>query len=284
MAKELVLVVVHGMGDTPHDFHDELERGLAKELGQDDWDKVLVAPVYYQPVLQDNQERVMKRMRRNELDWIKLRRFVLYGFSDAAGLERRASEADSPYRATQVIIWKALKHAYDFVEGPVPVVMLAQSLGCQVMSNYLWDSQKREPSVGVWRYPLKKIADEMEEDRDLKRFMQLKTMRYFFTTGCNIPIFVAGFPENQIRAVTTSSKGYAFQWRNYYDADDALGWPLKPLSRSYSDAVDRDYEINANANFAGRLSSAWNPLSHNNYWRDRDLLKPLARVIRGQLS
>ena len=49
-------------------------------------------PIYYQGLLQKKQEKVFTTMKnRAELDWLTLRRFLLFGFSDAAGLEYRAA-------------------------------------------------------------------------------------------------------------------------------------------------------------------------------------------------
>jgi len=278
VTKEVIVLAVHGMGDTPESFAAELEEKLADRLGQADWDRVHFASVYYQPVLQENQERVMRAMRAEALDGIKLRKFLLYGFSDAAGLERQAASPNSPYEQVQKIIRGVLKKAYQSVGGPKPVVLIAQSLGCQVISNYLWDAQKpQKASQGIWKSPTTK------RDSPLDAFLRLKSLRFLYTTGCNIPIFLAGFPKDQIQAVRTSGDGYAFRWNNYYDEDDVLGWPLKPLSASYGQAVYRDYTVNANGTLLGTLTHGWNALSHTRYWTDGEVLKPLAADIRGLL-
>jgi len=279
VSKEVVVLAVHGMGDTPRSFADELEEKLANRLGETDWSQVHFDSIYYQEVLQANQERVMRSMRAEPVDGIRLRKFLLYGFSDAAGLERRASSPNSPYERVQKIIRGTLKRAYQSVGGTKPVVIVAQSLGCQVVSNYLWDAQKpRRASQGVWKAPT------TQRGTPLDSFLRLKSLSFLYTTGCNIPIFLAGFPEDQIKAVKTSTAGYDFRWNNYYDEDDVLGWPLRPLSSSYRQAVYGDYPVNANGTLLGTLTHGWNALSHTRYWIDADVLKPLASDIRGLLS
>ncbi|HEY5646883.1 MAG TPA: hypothetical protein VIS76_13110 [Pseudomonadales bacterium] len=275
MSKDVVVLAVHGMGDTPPDFANELEEKLAASLGPAGWARVHFASIYYQSVLQANQERVMRAMRSEDLDGIRLRRFLLYGFSDAAGMERRAANPGSPYQQAQKIIRGVLKEAYETVGGAKPVVIIAQSLGCQVISNYLWDAQKAgKAGQGVWKSPTTKRGSPLDS------FLRLKSLRFFYTTGCNIPIFLAGFPQEKILAVKTADGGYAFRWNNYYDEDDVLGWPLKPLSPSYGQAVYRDYAINANGTLLGSITHGWNALSHTRYWTDADVLKPLATDIR----
>ncbi|MEM7228896.1 MAG: hypothetical protein AAF432_08785 [Planctomycetota bacterium] len=271
MGHDVVVLAVHGMGATKADFADDLESGLRKRL-DDAWNSVYFDSIYYQEVLQPNQERVMRQMMKGgAIDFVKLRRFMLYGFSDAAGLERGSHIPGSPYEQVQTIIRQTLEKAYDFIGETRPVVLIAQSLGGQVMSNYIWDAQRRGgASCGVW------CSRDGGVDRDARaNFTRLKSLRYFYTTGCNIPIFVSGLPDDQIKAITTNGKGYSFRWKNYYDEDDVLGWPLKPLSTSYKTAIHRDYEINV-----GGLLNSWNPMSHTSYWRDRDVLKPLVRDIQ----
>lgn len=241
----VVLLAIHGMGKTKRKFAKKLKKSLATEMGAQDWQKVVVKSVYYQDILQKNQTRTMQAMRREPINWIGLREFMLYGFSDAAGLERRSGHAGSPYHRTQQVIRGVLSEVYDELGGAVPVVIIAQSLGGQVISNYLWDAQQAMASQGTWKF------DPAEEDAEKERFLRLKTLGFLFTTGCNIPIFLAGFPQEEIKAICTQGDGYDFKWRNFYDADDILGWPLQPLSDSYRRAVDRDIPVDAASSLGG---------------------------------
>jgi hypothetical protein len=87
MAATLALLIVHGMGDTAPDFHDELVAPLRTRL-QAAWDRIAWRPVYYQPVLQRNERAIFQRMRPL-LRWEGLRELMLFGFSDAASLEHK---------------------------------------------------------------------------------------------------------------------------------------------------------------------------------------------------
>ena len=66
---------------------------------------------------------------------------------------------------------------------------------------------------------------------------------------------------------------------NFFDADDVLGSPLKPLSPSYDQAVSADLEINV-----GNLLMAWNPIAHTAYWTDHDFAKPVAPLLRDRVA
>ena len=51
---------------------------------------------------------------------------------------------------------------------------------------------------------------------------------YFFSAGCNIPLFVSS--PNQIQTIMPPND--RFRWMNYFDKDDLLVWPLGPLNTS----------------------------------------------------
>ena len=97
MPKDLGIVTIHGMGDTTRNYADKLKRELKKELPTDHWRRIHIESIYFQDVLQKNQNDVFKRMLNKELEWTKLRKFVLFGFSDAAAFERKAHLKGSVY-------------------------------------------------------------------------------------------------------------------------------------------------------------------------------------------
>ena len=272
MNKDVAVIAIHGMGDTQKTFADDLKEKLVDRLDQSNWSRVHFDTIFYQNILQNNEKVVFEKMRK-KVDYVKLRRFLLYGISDAAGLERNAHEDDSPYEQAQKVILETLIRCGEKLGSfEKPLIIVAHSLGCQVLSNYIWDSQATEPKQGVWK--------GKQPDNTLKdNFYRLKTLRGLYTSGCNIPIFVAGFPMDEIRAVTTSEQGYNFRWHNYYDEDDVLGWPLKPLSSSYKKEIHKDYAINAGSGFFDTLLKSWNPLSHNGYWKDSQFIHPLSDEI-----
>lgn len=272
--RDVLLLTVHGMGDTDETYAEPLRKGLRRRLSSSEFRRVHIRSVYYQEILQDQQERMWEDMKdQGTLDMSELRKFLLFGFSDAAALERNASVEGSPYDGAQERIRAELATAFDELatdgEGP-PVIVVAQSLGGQVISNYLWDAQlKAGATRGVWQGRPHPEADARRE-----WFERLANMRYLYTTGCNIPVFLAGFPENRIRPVAPKQAPWSFEWKNYYDRDDVLGWPLKPMNAAYAEAVDTDLEINA-----GWGPMSMTPFSHSQYWQDTDVLRPLGHDL-----
>ncbi len=276
MANNVVVLAIHGMGDTSRTYADSLRKKLAKKVGKK-WSKVYFDSIYYADVFQANQTNIFNRIKANDdIDWIGLRKFLLFGFSDAAGFERRSNHANSPYEQVQDRILDALDKAYDAVGPNTKVVLLAHSLGCHVISNYIWDAQQKDPQQGAWRMG---GFEDSPAGSDLDKFRRLRNLKLLNFTGCNIPIFLAAISQTRIKAISSRGKGYSFKWLNFYDPDDPLGWPLKNIStrntkESYKYEVNEDIPVNV-----GSVVSNWNPLSHNGYWKDNDVLNPIAKEL-----
>ncbi len=269
---KVAVITIHGMGNTPANYADELKNKLQATLAPE-WSQISFQSVYYQNLLQSSQSRVFEDTKRH-ISGKELREFLLYSFSNTASLESSRGEVKGAYVQAQMQVMDALRKAYAELGGqPARVVIIAQSLGGQVLSNYIWDAQHPGRS-GVWR----NIADYLQVDAHEQAFLKLSSLYRLFTTGCNIPILVAGHGDIQPLAPPNPD----FRWFNFYDADDVLGWPLQPLSAAYENLVE-DIPSNVGQGIQGWLTS-WNPLSHSNYWSDRGFLEALVIEIRRGLA
>lgn len=281
----LALVTIHGMGETKTDYADALFKQLKGKLGSSA-NNTYFARVYYQDLLQYNEQRVWQATGFR-LRWSKLRRFMLFGFADAAALEHRKEHAHSLYHYAQLKIARALYQAKQQLTPGGQLVLLAHSLGGHVVSCYLWDAQQAKagmrPAAGIWR-DIRRFQAGISGDAPLTdddiAFLRGDRLAALITTGCNIPIFVAAHALEQI--VPFQKPNTKFIWRNYYDKDDVLGWPLADLSEPYADMVT-DIEINAGGGIWGWITSSWNPLSHNQYWPDAKIQQELTSLLRQML-
>jgi hypothetical protein len=275
---EAALITIHGMGRTELDYYADLKLEIIRRLGSN-WNRLHFKEVYYQGILQPNEDRVWSLVS-GRLDWHPLRTFLLFGFADAAGMEARKHLPDSVYTQAQIEIARVLFEARTALGGDKPLVVIAQSLGGQVFSNYIWDAQKFHANpgsvdIGIWRDPqqfAQQIAGTNALSADELRFIGGGSLRYLYTTGCNIPIFIAAHATAQI--VPFAKPRPDFEWHNYYDKDDVLGWPLEDLSPEYRDLVT-DHRINVSTGFFSWLIRSWNPMSHREYWGDDDVLDAL---------
>lgn len=271
MAKELAIITLHGMGNTKRNYANKLRVNLAKQLS-DIWHNIHFESIYYQDTIQPQQDVVWEDMVvASPLRWQFLRRFMLHAFADAVALEFRSNQDTSAYKAVQKKIVQSLHRCNRALgNNKKPVIILAFSLGSQVISNYLWDSQTQPnvtgiKSCGIWEDDNPIEGYDCDED-----FIRLKTCFRLITTGCNIPLFISGL--NKIQAIQKPHPD--FRWLNYYDVDDVLGWPLRPLSASYDSLVE-DIPIDVGYPFA-----SWNPLSHMGYWNSPRFLHFFTQEVR----
>lgn len=283
MTKKAALLTLHGMGEIDYDYYKSLHKRLS---GRPDalMERVAFQAVNFQTILQPNQDAVWANMlqKAEALEYHGLRQFLLFGISDAAGLESRRDESGSAYEDAQLEIARKLYAVRSEMEGDVPVVAIAQSLGGQLLSCYLYDAQKAGAGgsgAGMWRnidaFAPRITGHATPLTRDEKRFLAGASLAGIVTTGCNIPIFVAAHKKMDIRAIMPPSIG--FRWLNFYDRHDPLGWPLQPLGGGYEVLVE-DREINAARGLLDWVKS-FTPMSHLAYWEDDNVVDALAGML-----
>jgi hypothetical protein len=290
----VAFVTVHGMGKTHRNYADAVWSRLKAGLGADAADFAF-EPAFYQDILQPNQDLVWNRTRAmSNIHYDNLRQFVLFGFGDAAGLENRKEFDGSSYELAQLEIARALLLARERCGAfNVPLVLLAHSLGCQVLSSYIYDAQKArkiatgaappgsDVRAGIWKDDIQRFALAISGRPTLSddeiAFLRCDTCTALLTTGCNIPVFVAAHKNMDIIPIDPPNGG-DFAWINVYDPDDVLGWPLEPLSDRYRNLVE-DRTVNAGRGMVDWILKSWNPLSHELYWDDPEVLDLLRTLL-----
>ena len=183
--------------------------------------------------------------------WVKLRQFLLYSFGDPATYAYRAADPGSIYEQVRDEIGAKLRALCGELDPGGRVVVVAHSLGAHVLSNYIWDTQAPlRTGTAAARAALLGNED----------YRCIQAIARVLTAAPNITLFVAGRPEVQPFAKPSAD----FEWHNFYDKDDVLGWQLRPLppgaDSSYSDLVTIERRIDV-----GGLWKSWNPASHVEY-------------------
>ena len=276
----IALMTLHGQGVILKDYADELRRHLTQRLSTA-WEDVAFEPVYCQGILQPSMRAVWQRtLSGSQVRQQEWRTFLLFGMADMVGLEARKELPGSTYEQTQLEIARKLLAARDQLGGNGPVVFLTHSLGCQILSNYLYDAQRSPDSVtaGIWRdidAHAPEIAGHQLND-DERAFLRGETIACWVTTGCNIPVFVAA--DNRMRIRPIQAPNEHFRWLNLYDPDDAFSWPLQPLGAGY-DTLVQDMRIKSTVQ-GDPMARRGEPMRHANYWSDEDVL----RVVSGTLD
>lgn len=266
MAPEIGILVIHGIGIQKTNFADDLIDKMNDRLkdvgvipGAVAWESA-----FWADLLTKNEEELWKKLSAAyDLDWVTVRKFIINVLADALAYQRDPEEDQNMYRRIHARIREHLDHLRTSLgDQDKPLVIIAHSLGSVIVSNYTWDEQRQNKySLGT------------------NSFERMETLASLVTFGSNIPLFTLAlsdpkpieFPPTQLPANLKA----AAKWLNFFDPDDVLGYPLKPLSPSYGETVSADIEVNA-----GGLFTSWNPVSHTEYWTDDDFTKPVAALIR----
>ena len=268
--KRVAVLVIHGIGGQRADFAEPLIRGVNREVKRLGADARAIAwqPVYWDDLLVPRQQAYLQRaLKDGRLNYQRLRQFVVSALGDAGAYRQRPSgtlagtQSGRTYERVHARIQEQLSGLYHgpLSERPLPLVLMAHSFGGHILSNYVWDSQQTP-------------------DGKLSAFERMHWLAGFITFGCNIPLFTFAvdkpvpirFPATRLPARFKEKA----RWLNFYDPDDVLGWPLKPVSPAYARAVDADIRLQV-----GGAVSGWTPAAHLLYWRDRRFARHVAEFL-----
>lgn len=264
MSSEIGILVVHGIGVQKPDFADDFIAEMTDRLDglHVAPDMIKWEPAYWADLLSTHEEKLWNDLSRSDdLDWVTVRKFIINVLADALAYQREPGQDQDMYRVIHNRIHEHLIHLRLSLDSQdKPLIVVAHSLGSVIMSNYIWDEQQKN---GLGN----------------NSFERMETLAAVVTFGSNIPLFTLALPkvtciEFPPAQLPANLKAKA-RWLNFFDPDDVLAYPLKPLSPSYEKTVSEDVEINV-----GGLFTSWNPISHVEYWTDDDFTKPLAQLIR----
>jgi len=289
---KIAMAVVHGVGKQDPDFHRPLvsrikERFAGKLQGLPNCPEhpeleLVDEPVYWAPVLHQKESRLWDRVTSGfDLDYVKLRHFMIDFAADAIAYQPLPNHRDI-YDQIHVKFARALNRLAKPEAAGVkaPLCVIAHSLGTVIASNYLYDLDhdfQRKSKDGEQNCISEEVGNEIG-DAPLEKG---ETLTLFFTMGSPIAIWSLRYerplfgqpikvPARRLRRHYSKTKypDLEGEWINIFDEDDVIGYPLKALNSHYTKAVTKDLAVNA-----GGLLSSWNPLSHNSYWKDRDVIR-----------
>lgn len=247
MAGEIRIVVLHGIGRHSEDFYKELEAGLSAELSILGIEEISITGFLFSDISQANQDRYWESVDPKSISMDRFREVFLHYFGDAGAYGTRPDDRSGNYRKIHRRLESFLIHELDELKHDGTLIILAQSFGGHVFSNFYWDY-------------LKKIL----KPKGLRGLS--KSFKLFITTGCNIPVFVSGLDRPEPFPMPNPD----FRWINIYDKDDILGWPLLPLGGGFRNAgFIEDIIVDSGLPF----------LSHMKYWTNRRSLKTIAEAV-----
>jgi hypothetical protein len=279
MSTRVAVAIVHGVGVQGSDFAEpmiqELTERFAKELGMSvaaASGELIVEAVHWAPVLQGEQTRLWRRVSAGrDLDFVKLRHFMVDFAGDAIAYQPTPWGREV-YDSVHAVVATSLRALASRAGEGAPLCVIAHSLGTIIASNYLYDlSQRRRKGF---------VAKAVRQAKQNTPLENGETLTLFYTLGSPIAIWSLRFEEFGIPIAVPAPElpshhpQLAGEWINFYDPDDVIGYPLRGLNDAYKASVTKDVALNA-----GGLLASWNPLSHNGYWTDDDVTKPIARSL-----
>ncbi len=288
-AAEVGVVIVHGMGDPDPAFALPLIEGLSRLLGTDAA-AVAFEPCFWSDVLQGGQDEIWRRLRdaRSPMRIDLLRKWVVGTLGDPTGYLSGYERQGVPvmHRVHQRFA-DALARVEARLAHPAhaPVVVLAHSLGCVVVTNYLWNLERAAGEVGTAT-----VSTMHAGARDIARkaigetpVQRLETLAGLVTFGCNIPLFLPPVPPYECvrfpRPRLAERLKQVARWLNVYDPYDVLGYPLSGLWDETHGTQIEDVAMEV-----GMPGLSMTPLSHTFYWTDAAFQSLVVRELRRMLE
>lgn len=287
MSQKIAVAVIHGIGKASPEFKDKnnpekfaggiarkLKSQVAQLLGEDEQQadsKLEFEAIYWAPILQEPEDELWKRLELHKLsNPFGLREFIFHSLADSIGYQITASRSKPSdvrseiYDEVHQEFANTLKELASNAGPEAPLCIIGHSLGSVIASNYIWDLENERMQITVGDTPLEK-GETLALYYSLGSQITLWRLRYNdFGTPINIP-------SPKLSSHYPNLEG---EWINFYDKDDLLGYPIKAINDKYRSAVKEDIEVNA-----GNLLTNWTPLSHNEYWTDDEVTKPIAKAL-----
>ncbi len=269
MGAKTGILVLRGSGDTgfgrQERFIKKLNRRLQKK-GRNPDDFIFQTVDWYGP-LQEQQNKLLERMVNDpgiKLRSRMIRRLLISNIADLITYGGRPGGLSDAYEQTHRKVHDALLALKERLPEGAPLVIMASSMGTEIINNYIWDRQQG-------------YDDDTYANSPFERF---ETLTGLFTFGNNIPIFAASFDIDKLEPIIFPSSALPVQlqsiarWDNYYDKNDPLGYPVKFVNTKYRQSPVSDIQIGV-----GNPLSSWNLLSHFGYWTSRKVLKRMCEFL-----
>ncbi len=265
--RRVALLVVHGIGAQRRDWADAFVTRVRSALARLDANvRIHAAVAWWAPVTQRYEDRLSRRFAGlGWWAWRWLRNLVIAYGGDVVAYQAPSRVWVEPpwiYRAVHERLNRRLQDIVrDIVTGrgtwseqPVPLVVVAHSLGSVIFSDFVYDLESGvAPPAGFRRHY--RLA-----------------LRALFTIGSPLALYAIRYPHLGFdRPLALDAGG---MWINALYRADVLAYPLRVASREYGEAVAEDWIL------APRLwPPYWTPLAHLAYWNDGQLIRRVAAEL-----
>jgi hypothetical protein len=299
---KLAVVVLHGIGSyaaqavkTKPGFDTPLRDAMRKRLGglfdRVEWERI----VWSAPQLEDRQQKLIEA-RDAPRTWRWLFDFVASGLGDASAHTLPLGPSYSgAYFTVQTLLrnqLKALEERLGADAATTPVLAIAHSLGCHVLSCYAWDAA----------HDAKRIVGPNALPGELTPFQSLATLGGLVFVGCNLPLVTMNVRKEALLPMKLALHppvlgGKESVWLNFYEGSDPLGYRIADEYAAYFEGGHTEA-----ANFANwgrdpanerrpvdrevtmRSLTGLTPIAHSKYYESRTVLGAIEAEIRRLLG
>jgi hypothetical protein len=278
MTGKVAVAVIHGIGTQKAgfeaDFRRELHEYCTEVCGRDITEEIVIRGVHWAPVVDEAQQALNVELR--DKSTVKARfpwtRHKLLTFASDAIAYRSAGTW--VYDKVHSVFAHTLKDLAESTAPNAPLVVIAHSLGTIIASNFLYDLEY----APLKDYPLIAERTRAVMGESPTPLEQGQTLSYLFTLGSPISMFSIVYePPDRGQPISVPSQHLIYEdgilpddagWYNYYDKHDIIGFPIRPLSLAYEQAVKEDEEIGV-----GNFITGITPLSHTGYFDSRKVIQ-----------
>jgi hypothetical protein len=267
MGHPIGILFLHGIGRTQPGYSRPLAEAIASRFARsagegasDPQAELLFEEVNWSAALQPAEDDLGTRLREAAtLRWGRLRGFMLDFAADAIAYQPTHSDR-SAYDAIHGEVAASLGRLAKRAGARAPLCVIGHSLGTVIASNYLYDLMKPRKSF---------MAPDVRGRIGRTPIERGETLSLFYTMGSPIALWSLRYPgfgvpvSLPVKRLAGHHPDLRPRWVNFYDPDDVIGYPLKPLNELYDAAVDEDRAVDV-----GSWLTRWNPLSHTGYWGD----------------
>jgi hypothetical protein len=313
--QHVAVIFVHGIHGNVLDFAGKMERKLREQLADDLQPYLQFRSVFWADKVRGNQGDYYGAVQKTRsVRHRTLRKLVIETLGDAAAYQKTPNRQNSVYYAVHEKIGNAIGELDLPDHKDRPLILIGHSLGCHVISTFLYDLNKLKQSTKA------EIRAEIADDELLAEwlgeweklrpgkaspFRRLDTLAGIVTMGNNMPLFTFTFGPKRVRPITVAPEirrvaddpdapkereihaafpGAALpeplrtnaQWLNFYSKRDLLGFPLKELYGH----VARIHDIDVRSESPWLIPWVWCYFAHTRYWTNRIVLRDTARLIR----
>ena len=301
MSRDISIVFVHGIHAHEFSYSHEMQRRLIKHTPKPLRGHLKFKSVFWADIVRGRSQLYLHQARAGaDIVDNQYRRLVVEGLGDAAAYQKTRTRANSAYYQIQDRITDALRDADSREDPERPLVFIGHSLGCHIISSYVWDTnrlkQLTQQELMDWDDP--ELTARAAELADASPYRRLDTFAGFVTMGSNMPLFTFTFGPDKVYPISRSpaegrSAGFPggrisqnvlakAKWLNFYSRNDILGYPLKPLNTAYN---QESRLIDVKVTSEGRFRAQWFPPSmniikaHTGYWRDPTVVSQTAQLV-----